>query len=102
MENSPPPNVLQIKGAYAPVQQYKEKTMKTETGKISATPQLITACPFFDQSGPGRKISCTTPSATQQLTYCETEDYDNCPLFLSRLLRNSRPKFRGVLDLALK
>ncbi|MEJ2199817.1 MAG: hypothetical protein P8X63_02200 [Desulfuromonadaceae bacterium] len=25
-----------------------------------------------------------------------------CPLFLARLLRNSRPKFRGLSDLKLK
>jgi hypothetical protein len=37
-----------------------------------------------------------------QLCYCETEDYDSCPLFLGRLLRNSRPKFRGALDLVHK
>lgn len=67
------------------------------------TPALEDNCPFFSPSPQDGKASCTTsPRAALQLCYCETEDYDNCPLFLGRLLRNSRPKFRGVLDLALK
>ncbi|OHB33826.1 MAG: hypothetical protein A2X84_10575 [Desulfuromonadaceae bacterium GWC2_58_13] len=76
--------------------------MKTLMEKDLAPGQLILSCPFFEESGQKRKTSCANPTATQQLSYCETEDYDNCPMFLSRLLRNSRPKFRGVLDLALK
>jgi hypothetical protein len=76
--------------------------MPTNSAKDFIPGQLIQSCPFFEASGQNLKGSCTGTTATQQLTYCETEDYDNCPLFLSRLLRSSRPKFRGVLDLALK
>ncbi len=64
---------------------------------------IETNCPFFTATPHHDKPSCaTSPRAALQLCYCETEDYDNCPLFLGRLLRNSQPRFRGVLDLALK
>lgn len=64
---------------------------------------LEEGCPFFSLSPEEGKPKCaTSPRASLQLCYCETEDYDSCPLFLGRLLRNSRPKFRGALDLVHK
>lgn len=76
--------------------------MKSNLNGSFVPGQRIMSCPFFEARGSDCKAACANVSAIQQLSYCETEDYDNCPLFLSRLLRNSRPKFRGVLDLALK
>jgi len=78
--------------------------MKTNIAENSNLLQQAMSCPFLDSSRQDCKAAClsTEISAAQQLCYCETEDYEDCPLFLSRLLRNSRPKFRGVLDLALK
>ncbi len=77
--------------------------MKTNNKEAPSPGQQFT-CPFFVSNSQDCKVSCSGAgtTATQQLCYCETEDYENCPLFLSRLLRNSRPKFRGVLDLAMK
>ncbi len=78
--------------------------MKTNIAENLPLGQLTQSCPFLKASDQNCSASCvcTSITAAQQLSYCETEDYDNCPLFLSRLLRNSRPKFRGVMDLALK
>ena len=72
----------------------------------ATTENLLTSdesCPFFALSpGEGKPSCATSPRASLQLCYFKTEDYDSCPLFLGRLLRNSRPKFRGALDFAYK
>ena len=60
------------------------------------------SCPFLALEKTTGAPKCTGANSRRQASYCTTENYDNCPLFLARLLRNSRPKFRGVLDLSLK
>ena len=30
------------------------------------------------------------PSRRQQMSYCATDDYDNCPIYLCKALRSSR------------
>ena len=32
------------------------------------------------------------PSHRQRLNYCTTDDYDNCPIYLCKALRNSTPQ----------
>lgn len=32
------------------------------------------------------------PSRRQQMRYCSTCDYDNCPIYLGKALRSSRPQ----------
>jgi hypothetical protein len=78
--------------------------MKTIVEQEFIPGQLTLSCPFFEASNQDCQVSCVTTrtTATQQLCYCETEDYDNCPLFLCQVLRNSRQKFRGVMDLEFK
>lgn len=50
------------------------------------------SCPEYD----GNKQVClaaTTlmvPDRRQQMQYCATDDYDNCPVYLCKALRSSR------------
>lgn len=34
-------------------------------------------------------LSAILPSANSRLTFCKSEDYDSCPLFLSKVLRRT-------------
>ena len=51
-------------------------------------------CPDYDC----RKQMCLAatnplmPSRGQQMRYCATCDYDNCPIYLGKALRSSRPQ----------
>ncbi len=78
--------------------------MKTRVANDFIAGQLTLSCPYFETSNLNCQLNCESSktTATQQLNYCKTEDYDNCPRVLCRVLRNSRPKFRGVSDLSLK
>jgi hypothetical protein len=48
-------------------------------------------CPDYD----GRRQLCLAatgqmiPSRRQQMRYCATDDYDNCPIYLCKALRSS-------------
>jgi hypothetical protein len=49
-------------------------------------------CPDFDTC---KKICLAatgriTPGHHQQMIYCATDDYDNCPIYLGKALRSSR------------
>ncbi len=54
--------------------------------------QLHRDCPEYDC----RKQVCLAsighmaPSRRQQMRYCATPDYDNCPIYLGKALRTSR------------
>ncbi len=37
-----------------------------------------------------------SPDRRRIRDYCSSEDYDLCPLFLSKLLRSSRPRYCGA------
>jgi hypothetical protein len=52
------------------------------------------ACPEYDCKKQVclASISLMIPSRTQQMNYCATDDYDNCPIYLCKALRSSRPQ----------
>ncbi len=49
-------------------------------------------CPDFDRCKQICKaaIRCMIPSRRDQMRYCATYDYDNCPIYLGKALRSSR------------
>ena len=50
-------------------------------------------CPFSDITNLcNASISSLMPTARQKATLCCTEDYDNCPIFLSKILRMRAPQ----------
>ena len=51
-------------------------------------------CPEYDGSGPvcQAAIGYMVPSRQQQMHYCSSCDYDNCPVYLGKALRTSRPQ----------
>ena len=53
--------------------------MKTNNKEAPSPGQQFT-CPFFVSNSQDCKVSCSGAgtTATQQLCYCETEDYENC------------------------
>ena len=50
------------------------------------------ACPDYDCSKQMclAAIGQLVPSRSQQMRYCATCDYDNCPIYLGKALRSSR------------
>ncbi|MBI5026713.1 MAG: hypothetical protein HZC12_08340 [Nitrospirae bacterium] len=45
-------------------------------------------CPYCDRSDMCNASICfLLPTANERATYCDTENYDNCPIFLSKVLR---------------
>jgi len=45
-------------------------------------------CPYFDSSeGCNASLSSLLPSLKMRATLCNNEDYDNCPIFLAKILR---------------
>ncbi|GAB4421127.1 MAG: hypothetical protein OHK0032_16900 [Thermodesulfovibrionales bacterium] len=45
-------------------------------------------CPYCDRSDMcTASIGFMLPTANEKATYCDTEDYDNCPIFLAKVLR---------------
>ncbi|PLX94110.1 MAG: hypothetical protein C0621_05960 [Desulfuromonas sp.] len=57
-------------------------------------------CPYFRSETESCRLSCDASSLNNRTRrrYCRTEDHEDCPLFLSHMLRNSAPMFRGELD----
>lgn len=65
-----------------------------DNSRAPITPVPVT-CPYLcEQSG-----SCQASTSTQALdqskcrTLCQSEDFDDCALFLSRFLRRSHPRY---------
>ena len=45
-------------------------------------------CPYLDASeGCNASLSSLLPSVRMRSTLCHNEDYDNCPIFLAKILR---------------
>jgi len=45
-------------------------------------------CPYFDTSGEcNASFSTLLPSQRTRRNLCANEDYDNCPIFLAKVLR---------------
>lgn len=62
-------------------------------------------CPYHESGSLCRaSYSAMTVDRRRARNYCGCEDYDLCPLFLSRVLRGSRPRYSGAgrLDLQQK
>ena len=49
-------------------------------------------CPDYDCCGQvcGAATGQVVPNRLQQMRYCATDDYDNCPIYLCKALRSSR------------
>ena len=46
-----------------------------------------TTCPFHDASVCAASFSSMAIDSQKRDSYCGTDNYDNCPLFLSKILR---------------
>ncbi len=47
-------------------------------------------CPYSGSSDIcSASLSSLSPSASVKSAFCESEDYDSCPLFLAKILRRS-------------
>jgi hypothetical protein len=56
-------------------------------------------CPYFEAGCACRaSFSRLMVDKNRVARYCCSEDYDLCPLFLSKLLRSSRPRYGGNLS----
>ena len=56
-------------------------------------------CPFFEQGCTcSASFSSFVIDRRRALNYCSCEDHDLCPLFLSKVLRSSRPRYCGNLS----
>jgi hypothetical protein len=66
--------------------------MKSQLVRFSREPMIVEReCPDYDDE----RRACMaatgplTPSHREQMRYCSTSDYDNCPIHLSKVLRSS-------------
>lgn len=58
---------------------------------IPLTNELELQCPYFDASDVCKaSLSSLLPSPTARVNFCNSEDYDNCPIFLAKALRRRR------------
>lgn len=58
---------------------------------IHLTNELELQCPYFDASDVcNASLSSLLPSPTMRVNFCNSEDYDNCPIFLAKVLRRRR------------
>ena len=56
-------------------------------------------CPYFERGcACGASFSSLVIDRSRAATYCGGEDYDLCPLFLSKVLRSSRSRYCGNLS----
>ena len=54
-------------------------------------------CPYHGVDARCRAaVSGLSPDRRRARNYCTSEDYDLCPLYLSKLLRSSRPRYCGT------
>jgi hypothetical protein len=54
--------------------------------RLSKKPEL--SCPYFDMSDVcNASLSSISPSMGTQKSFCNNEDYDDCPIFLAKVLR---------------
>ena len=68
-------------------------------------PELVSPCPFLGRS-PFRCRAAIAKEPTARVRWlkrCQSDDHDNCPLFMAKLLRSSPVERSGaVLNLHLK
>ena len=62
--------------------------LKTSSEEIP----IMRDCPEYDccRQACQAATSLYVPSRFQQMFYCATNDYDNCPIYLGKALRSSR------------
>ena len=71
------------------------KEMNRKHDKTAQSEKLVHCeCPDYDRNKQVclASTSLMIPSRTQQMNYCATDDYDNCPIYLCKALRSSRPQ----------
>ncbi|MFN3478900.1 MAG: hypothetical protein ACK415_00810 [Thermodesulfovibrionales bacterium] len=60
-------------------------TISIPLSEFGMNPEL--GCPYHERSGIcSASLSCLMVSRYES-AFCDSEDYDNCPLFLSKVLR---------------
>lgn len=67
--------------------------MNRKVYKTTQSVKLVQcACPDYDDNKQVclASTSLMIPSRIQQMNYCATDDYDNCPIYLCKALRSSR------------
>ncbi|MCA1797237.1 MAG: hypothetical protein ABR516_05285 [Desulfuromonadaceae bacterium] len=68
--------------------------MKKEADILSFKQQVKPheQCPDYDSATQACRIGISqeVPSERQRSIYCNTDDYDNCPIYLCNALRQSR------------
>ncbi len=72
---------------------------------VSSRPAHHSNCPFYcaEKSACGAAFSATRLEPTRIAHRCFSEDHEDCPLFLSKILRHSQPLFgRDPLHIHLK
>ncbi|WP_144401920.1 hypothetical protein [Geoalkalibacter subterraneus] len=62
---------------------------------LPSRPALHSNCPFYcvDKSACDASFSSTRLEPTRIAHRCFSEDHEDCPLFLSKILRHSQPLF---------
>ncbi|MGD1076214.1 MAG: hypothetical protein ABR903_09110 [Thermodesulfovibrionales bacterium] len=54
--------------------------------RLNKKPEL--PCPYFDLSDVcNASLSSTSPSTHIQKSFCNSDDFDDCPIFLAKVLR---------------
>lgn len=68
--------------------------MNTHTYALNKDVEIHKECPYYDCSKQLclAAIGPLVPSRRQQMRYCVTCDYDDCPIYLGKALRSSRPQ----------
>jgi len=63
--------------------------MNTFTARQEQTKFMVheTICPFNDSSICAASFSAMAIDNQKRARYCSTDNYDNCPLFLAKILR---------------
>jgi hypothetical protein len=63
--------------------------MNTFTERLEQTKCMVheTACPFNGVSVCTASLSSMAIDNQKRASYCSTDNYDNCPLFLAKILR---------------
>ena len=65
--------------------------MRLTESSIQLPGAFATTCPYESKTGHSCAASVMTviTSTFQKTTYCWTDDYDHCPMFLAKVLRGS-------------
>lgn len=67
--------------------------------RLNSATRSEETCPFLEKGCICRAaFSGLAVSPARTRRYCAVEDHDLCPLFLSKVLRSSQPRYCGVLS----